>query len=151
MNKPDSLRRALVAALPALGATPDKLTVRIEQGTIAATGTLSASFEYRYVARVLVTDFTGDTDPLFVALVDWVRANQPDLVTNPAAQASGIAFEAIAREPGATDLSIRLALTESVVVTTGPDGQRVVTHVDDTQVDARNTLTWVAVPQRGAA
>ncbi len=151
MNKPDSLRRALVAAVPALGATPDKLTVRIEQGSIAATGTLSASFEYRYVARVLVTDFTGDTDPVFVALVEWVRANQPDLVTNPAAQASGIVFETIAREPGATDLSIRLALTESVVVTTGPDGQRVVTHVDDTQVDARNTLTWVAVPQRGAA
>ncbi|RQR60911.1 phage tail protein [Burkholderia sp. Bp9125] len=151
MNKPDSLRRALVAAVPALGAAPDKLTVRIEQGTIAATGTLSASFEYRYVTRVLVTDFSGDTDPVFVALIDWVRANQPDLVTNPATQVSGIAFEAIAREPGATDLSIRLALTESVVVTTGPDGQRVVTHVDDTQVDAHDTLTWVAMPQRGAA
>ncbi|MBN3818749.1 phage tail protein [Paraburkholderia sp. Se-20369] len=151
MNKPDSLRRALVAAIPSLDAAPDKLAVRIEQGTIAATGTLSASFEYRYVTRVLITNFTGDTDPVFVALVDWVRANQPDLVTNPAVQASGLTFELIPRDPGAADLSIRLALTESVVVTIGPDGKRVVTHVDDTQVDARNTLTWVALPQRGAA
>ena len=47
----------------------------------------------------------------------------------------------------AVDLSIRLALTESVAVTTGPDGRHVIAHVDDTQVDPANTLTWVALPQ----
>ncbi|KVQ19408.1 phage tail protein [Burkholderia ubonensis] len=151
MNKPDSLRRALVAAVPALGTDPGKLTVLVEQGSLAATGTLTPSFEYRYVARVLAPNFTGDADPVFVALVEWVRANQPDLVTNPAARADGITFEMSVRDPALVDLSIKLALTESVVVTTGPDGKQIVTHVDDTQVDPANTLTWVALPQRGAA
>ncbi|MEN2473880.1 phage tail protein [Burkholderia sp. GS2Y] len=147
MIKPDSLRRALVAAIPAFGTEPGALSVLVEQGSVATTGTLTPSFEYRYTAHVLATNFSGDTDPVFVALVEWARANQPDLVTNPAARASGITFEVSIRDQAAVDLSIRLTLTESVVVTTRPDGRHVITHVDDTQVDPANTLTWVALPQ----
>ncbi|HFT8007884.1 TPA: phage tail protein [Burkholderia cenocepacia] len=147
MIKPDSLRRALAAAIPSIDDEPGALTVLVEQGSIATTGTLTPSFEYRYTAHVLATHFSGDTDPVFVALIEWVRANQPDLVTNPAARASGITFEIGIRDQTAVDLSIRLALTESVVVTTGPDGQPVITHVDDTRVDPADTLTWVALPQ----
>ncbi|CAD9217801.1 Putative phage tail completion protein R [Burkholderia cenocepacia] len=147
MIKPDSLRRALTAAIPSIAAEPGALTVLVEQGSIAAAGTLTPSFEYRYTAHVLATNFSGDTDPVFVALIEWVRANQPDLVTNPTARASGITFEVGIRDQAAVDLSIRLVLTESVVVTTGPDGQRVITHVDDTRVDPADTLTWVALPQ----
>ena len=84
MIKPDSLRQALVAAIPSLGTEPGALTVLVEQGSIATTGTLTPSFEYRYTAHVLATNFSGDTDPVFVAVVEWVRKNQPDLVTNPA-------------------------------------------------------------------
>ncbi|AQQ41069.1 MULTISPECIES: phage tail protein [Burkholderia] len=147
MIKPDSLRRALAAAIPSIDDEPGALTVLVEQGSIATTGTLTPSFEYRYTAHVLATHFSGDTDPVFVALIEWVRANQPDLVTNPAARASGITFEVGIRDQTAVDLSIRLALTESVVVTTGPDGRPVITHVDDTRVDPADTLTWVALPQ----
>ncbi|CAB3758505.1 tail protein [Burkholderia sp. MSh2] len=147
MNKPDSLRRALVAAIPSFGTEPSALTVLVEQGSIAATGSLTPSFEYRYTAHVLATNFSGDTDRVFVALVEWARANQPDLVTNPASRASGITFEVGIRDQAAADLSIRLALTESVVVTSGPDGGHVITHVDDTRVDPADTLTWVALPQ----
>ena len=146
MIKPDSLRQALVAAIPSLGTEPGALTVLVEQGSIATTGTLTPSFEYRYTAHVLATNFSGDTDPVFVAVVEWVRKNQPDLVTNPAARAS-ITFEVGVRDPATADLSIRLALTESVNVATGPDGRHVITHVDDTLVDPANTLTWVALPQ----
>ena len=88
----------------------------VEQGSIATTGTLTPSFEYRYTAHVLATNFSGDTDPVFVAVVEWVRKNQPDLVTNPAAR--GITFEVGVRDPATADLSIRLALTESVNVAT---------------------------------
>ncbi|MCA8275943.1 phage tail protein [Burkholderia sp. AU30280] len=147
MIKPDNLRRALVAAIPSFGTEPGALTVLVEQGSIATTGTLTPSFEYRYTAHVLATNFSGDTDPVFVALVEWVRKNQPDLVTNPAARAGGITFEVGVRDQAAVDLSIRLALTESVNVATGPDGRHVITHVDDTQVDPADTLTWVALPQ----
>ncbi|WP_207003877.1 phage tail protein [Trinickia mobilis] len=149
MIKPASLRRALVAAIPSLEAEPDKLSVFIDQGSIAATGTRSLSFEYRYMVHALVLDFAGDADTVFVALVEWARANQPDLVTNPDERDHGMTFEVDILNHATADLSIKLRLTESVAVSIGPDGTRVIEHVDDTQVDAANTLTWVSQP-RGA-
>ncbi|KWC22756.1 phage tail protein [Burkholderia ubonensis] len=146
MIKPASLRRALVAAIPSLETEPDKLAVFIDEGSIAATGTLSLSFEYRYTLHALVMDFAGDSDTVFVALVEWVRANQPDLVTNPREREHGITFEVDVLNNETADLSIKLLLTESVVVSTGPDGKRVITHVDDSQVDANGSMTWVAQP-----
>ncbi|PTB19542.1 phage tail protein [Trinickia symbiotica] len=146
MNKPASLRRALVTAIPSLEAEPDKLAVFIDQGSIIATGTRSLSFEYRYTAHALLLDFAGDADTVFVALVEWARTNQPDLVTNPDERAHGITFEVDILNHATADLSIKLALTESVAVTTGPDGNRVIEHVDDTPVGAADTLTWVAQP-----
>lgn len=144
MNKPTSLRKALVAAIPSLDAEPDKLAVFLDEGSIVATGTRSLSFEYRYTAHALVMDFAGDADTVFVALVEWARANQPDLVTNPDERAHGIAFDVDILNHASADLSIRLALTESVVVTAGQDGSRVIKHVDDSQVGAADPLTWVA-------
>lgn len=146
MNKPASLRRALVAAIPSLEAEPDKLSVFIDQGSIVATGTRSLSFEYRYIVHALVMDFAGDADTVFVALIEWARANQPDLMTNPIEREHGITFEVDILNHATADLSIKLALTESVVVATSEDGKRIIEHVDDRQVDAAETLTWVAQP-----
>ena len=146
MIKPTSLRRALVAAIPSLEADPDKLVVFIDEGSIAATGTRSLSFEYRYTVNVLAMDFAGDSDTVFVALMEWARANQPDLVTNRDERGNGIAFEVDILNHATADLSIKLRLTESVAVSTGPDGKRVIKHVDDAQVDEHGTLTWVAQP-----
>ncbi|NRO99451.1 phage tail protein [Paraburkholderia sp. NMBU_R16] len=126
MIKPASLRKALVAAIPSLDAEPDKLAVFIDQGSIVATGTRSLSFEYRYTAHALVMDFAGDADGVFIALIEWARKNQPDLVTNPDERAHGITFEVDILNHATADLSIKLALTEGVAVTTGPDGSRVV-------------------------
>ena len=146
MNKPASLRRALTAAIPSLEAEPDKLAVFLDEGSIVATGTRSLSFEYRYTAHALVMDFAGDADTVFVALVEWVRTNQPDLVTNPDEAGNGIAFEVDILNHTSVDISIKLALTESVVVTTEPNGSRVIEHVDDREVGAAEVLTWVAQP-----
>jgi P2 phage tail completion protein R (GpR) len=71
MIKPARLRAALVAAIPSLAAEPDKLTVFIDRGSIAATGARSLSFEYRYVCNVLLLDFAGDADEVFIAIVEW--------------------------------------------------------------------------------
>lgn len=144
MIKPASLRRALVAAIPSLEVEPDKLVVFIDRGSIVATGTRSLSFEYRYIVHVLVMDFSGDADTVFVELVDWARANQPDLVTDAREREHGITFEVDLLNHAAADLSIRLALTESVAVRTGADGKRILEHVEDEQVDAADSLTWVA-------
>jgi hypothetical protein len=146
MNKPASLRRALAAAIPSLEAEPDKLAVFLDAGSIVATGTRSLSFEYRYTAHALVMDFAGDADTVFVALVEWARTNQPDLVTNIDERERGITFEVDILNHATADLSIKMALTESVVVSSGPDGSRVIEHVDDSNVGTADALAWVAQP-----
>ena len=146
MNKPASLRRALTAAVPSLEDEPDKLAVFLDEGSIVATGTRSLSFEYRYTVHALVMDFAGDADTVFVAVVEWARANQPDLVTNSNERAHGITFEVDILNHASADLSIKLALTESVVVTAGADGRRAIEHVEDGQLGHADGLTWVAPP-----
>ncbi|WP_250466118.1 MULTISPECIES: phage tail protein [unclassified Caballeronia] len=134
MIKPGSLRGALAAAIPTLAENPDKLTVFIDQGSIAATGAKSSSFEYRYVLNILVLDYAGEADDIFIAVVDWVRTHQSDLVTNWGQRDSGITYEIDILGNSTADVSIKLQLTESVVVTV-ENGERTVTHVDDSQSD----------------
>ncbi|MDR5797442.1 MULTISPECIES: phage tail protein [unclassified Caballeronia] len=145
MIKPASLRAALVAAIPTLAENPDKLTVFIDQGSLAATGTISSSFEYRYVLNVIVLDFAGDADDLFIAIVDWVRKYQSDLVSNFDQRSNGITFEIDILDNATADVSIKLQMTESVVVGTGPTGERTVTHIDDSQALA-DSITWTGEP-----
>ncbi|CBW73728.1 Tail completion protein R [Mycetohabitans rhizoxinica HKI 454] len=54
------------------------MSVFIDQGTLVATGTRSPSFEYRYMLNVLILDYAGDADAIMVAIIEWVRAIQPD-------------------------------------------------------------------------
>ncbi|WP_338926156.1 phage tail protein [Mycetohabitans endofungorum] len=142
MNKPASLRAALVAALPPLQSAPDALSVFIDHGTLVATGTRSLSFEYRYVLNVLLLDYAGDADAVMVAIIEWVRANQPDLVIHAEAREDGITFEVDLLNHETADLSIKLKLTESVVVRTDASGRRVIEHVADTQMNAGEAITW---------
>lgn len=144
MIKSASLRAALVAAIPDLATNADKLTVFVDQGSIAAKGTKSLSFEYRYVCNVLLLDFGGNPDHVFIAVLEWARKYQPDLVTNWDQRSTGITYEIDILNNVTADVSIKLQLTESVVVRTDEDGQRTVTHVDDSvQPD---DITWVAQP-----
>jgi hypothetical protein len=94
MNKSNSLRRALNAAVPSLVTDPDKLLVFIDTGNIIATGAASDSFDYAYTLNVMLLDFTGDADIVFAALIAWVRRNQSDLLTNDDLRKTGISFEA---------------------------------------------------------
>ncbi|UEP52069.1 phage tail protein [Burkholderia ambifaria] len=131
MIKPTSLRAALVAALPQLAAAPDQLAVFINDGHIVATGTCTPSFEYRYECEILIRDFIGSADDVMIAVVEWARANQPDLVTNADQRRDGMTFIADILANDAVDLAVKLKLTESVVVSTDEGGRRTVEHVDD--------------------
>lgn len=139
MIKPASLRAALVAALPALATDPDKLLVFIDQGSIASTFVAGASFEYSYVLNVILADYAGDTDLVMVPLLMWVRVNQSDLMDNPDRRADGITFEADILDNAKCDLSIKLRLTERVVVKPIGDGQLEITHPEEPQPDAKLT------------
>ncbi|KGD57267.1 P2 phage tail completion R family protein [Burkholderia pseudomallei] len=131
MNKPNSLRAALVAALPQLNASPDQLLVFVNEGRIEATGTRTASFDCEYECEIIIRDFIGSADDVMIAVVEWARANQPDLVTNRDARRDGITFVADVLSNNAVDLGIKLKLSESVVVGTDDDGNRTVEHIDD--------------------
>jgi hypothetical protein len=145
MIKPASLRAAIVAAIPSLSADPDKLTVFIDTGSIAATGAKSLSFEYRYTCNVMLLDFAGDSDDLFIAIVGWVRQYQNDLVDNPDERANGITYEVDILDNATADVSVKLQLTESVVVKTADDGTRTIKRIDDSAVTPY-TLTLGAEP-----
>ncbi|KIX70127.1 phage tail protein [Burkholderia pseudomallei] len=131
MNKPNSLRAALVAALPQFSASPDQLLVFVNEGRIDATGTRTASFDYEYECEIIIRDFIGSADEVMIAVVEWARANQPDLVTNRDERRDGMTFVADVLSNDAVDLGIKLKLSESVVVGTDENGNRTVEHIDD--------------------
>lgn len=117
MIKPSSLRAAVTTAAPELKTDPDKLLVFVDQGNVVATGARSLSFEYRYTLNLILTDFAGDSDAVMIALLAWVKLNQPELVDNDELRKHGISFEVDHLNNSTCDLSIKLALTEAVKVT----------------------------------
>ncbi|MBB5469171.1 hypothetical protein HDG32_005318 [Paraburkholderia sp. CI2] len=131
MKKIDSLRAAITAAFPQLAENPDRLLVFIDNGSVTGTGTKSASFQWTYVAWLLLTDFTGDNDVLMAAILEWAKANQPDLLDNPDNATTGITFEADILNNACVDLSIRVRLVERAVEVQHEDGTRSFKRVDD--------------------
>ncbi|RQT09822.1 phage tail protein [Burkholderia contaminans] len=146
MKKSDSLRAAITAAVPGLPENPDRLLMFVEGGHIAASPGQTASFEYRYFARLVMLEFGGSTDAVMGAIVLWAQANQPDLFQNRDNEAHGIEFEADVLNNNAVDLSVRVKLTESVVARVGDDGRRSFTHVDDSVPASTDwdSAAWVA-------
>ena len=128
MIKPASLREAIAAAVPDLAANPDKFLVFADAGVLAAVGTGSLSFEYRYTLNLILTDFAGDADLVMIALLEWVHMNQSDLLNNPNTRSSAITFEVDHLNNATCDLSIKLPLSESVRVTADANGKPVITH-----------------------
>lgn len=134
MNKPTSLRAALVAALPALGESPERLQVFIEQGKIAPSAESSLAFKYQYTCELLILDFAGHSDQVMVPLLAWARDNEPDLFRTDTNQ---ISFEAEILSNKAVDLIIKVPLTERVGVIETDAGIAEVRHLPErTQRDA---------------
>lgn len=133
MKKPDTLRAALVAALPALANDPDKLLVFIDAGSLHASYAPGLSFEYAYTLHVILTDYAGDPDAVMVPLLMWVRANQSELMDNADLRQTGIQFEADIIGNDLCDLSIKLQLTEVVIVADDGAGTLTITRFDEPQ------------------
>lgn len=115
MRKPDSLRAALVGAVPHLATDPDKLLVFADNGTVAAVAGDSLSYNYRYTLNAILLDFNGDPNVVFAAVVEWVKVNQRALIENRDNQKDGMVFEVDYLNHATVDLSIKLKLTESVI------------------------------------
>jgi hypothetical protein len=131
MKKIDSLREAITTAYPRLAENPDSLLVFIDQGSVTGTGTKSASFQWTYVAWLVLTDFAGDNDMLMCAILEWAKSHQPDLLDNPDHATTGITFEADILNSDSVDLSIRVRLVERAIEVKRDDGTRSFKRVDD--------------------
>jgi hypothetical protein len=134
MYKPKSLRAHLKAAIADLTRNPDKLLIFADEGNTVATGTNSLSFEYRYKLDIIITDYSGDADAVMVALLAWVQIHQRDLLDNAELRKSGIGFNVDFNNHETIDLSIKLALTERVVVKEAGTGRLEVRHLAEPQL-----------------
>ncbi|AMP13383.1 phage tail protein [Collimonas pratensis] len=134
MYKPKSLRAHLKAAIADLTQNPDKLLIFADAGNTVATGTKSLSFEYRYQLNIIVTDYRGEPDAIMVALLAWVGVHQRDLLEHPELRKTGIGFDVDFNNHETVDLSIKLALTERVVVDQAGAGRLEVRHPGEPQM-----------------
>ena len=133
MYKPNSLRQHLATAIPELQRDPDRLVVFVDEGNVVATGTTSLSFEYRFKLNLIVTDYAGDADAIMVAMIAWLKVHQTELMASEEKRKHGIGFEVDFNNHETVDISIKLDLTERVVVNRGEQGRYDVRHVPEPQ------------------
>lgn len=134
MNKPDSLRAYLTAAIPVLKREPERLQLYIDKGRVISTGTGSVSFQYAYRLNLVLLDFPGHPDEVFLPLLLWASINQRELLQSMTRGEGGIEFEADILSPTTADLSIYLDLTERVIAT-AMENSYTLTHPDEPPVD----------------
>lgn len=126
MEKPASLRQCLTEAFPDIFSNPENLIVLVENGKIIAQAdTLNCKQAYELTMAVL--DFTGQPDQVFVVINNWLQTNQPDLLRNPDKAKDDYQFEAELIDHDKYDLTIKLRLTEDIIVKTDANGQRTIT------------------------
>jgi len=135
MNKPESLRAHLVAAVPELKRNPDRLLTFVDNGSMRSTAAPGLSFEYSYTLNIILTDFAGHPDAIAIPLFAWVLVNQRELMENQEKGRDAIKFEADILDNSKVDLSITLPLTERVIVKRMDDGTLQVDHPQEPQLD----------------
>lgn len=128
MEKLNSLRAAITAALPELARSPENLRLFVERGVARCQGTPSDAFGFSVQAEVLVIEMTSDIAILAHAIFRWLRVNQPDLLT-PGRE--GFAFEAEMLDNGKADVVIQIQLTQNVTAAA---------------VDGGHTLAYIPEP-----
>jgi len=128
MNKPDSLRAALVAIDPELARDPQQLILWIDEGAVQSPMTAAFHFSYAYRLNVLLLGYAKHQAPLMIATLHWLRVNQPDLLT-PGKDA--IAFEADFLDNASVDLQFTLRLTEQVRAVKRDDGGFDMNFIDE--------------------
>jgi hypothetical protein len=90
--------------------------------------TPSFSFSYAYRLNILMLGFGGKSAVVMIAILAWLRVQQPDLLV-PSKDA--IAFEADFLDNSSVDLQLTLSLHEAVRVIQRGDGGFDMTMVDE--------------------
>lgn len=119
MNKLDSLRAAITAALPELGRSPENLRLWIARGGGRCQATGSEAFGFTYEANVLVVEMASDFAVLAHAVFRWLRVHQPNLVVPPN---EAFSFDVDPLDNGTADVLLQIQLTQNVTVVTNERG-----------------------------
>ncbi|MFZ5705738.1 MAG: phage tail protein [Pseudomonadota bacterium] len=130
MLKPNSLRKAIVAALPDLRDKPDDLRLFVRKGRVLSKDGPGLGFEYRYTLLVELLDYAGDPDTVFAAILLWARRNQVDLLQGNSDRA-GIRFDADQLSATAVDIVAELELSENVATRPRQAGGLELVHVEE--------------------
>jgi tail completion protein R (GpR) len=133
MYKPSSLREHLTRANPALHQNPENLLVFVDEGSVRSTATASLSFEYAYCLNIIITDYAGEEDAIMVPILAWIKVHQNDLLDGGELQKKGFTFEVDFNNSETIDLSIKLHLTERVIVRSGEQGRLDIQHAREPQ------------------
>lgn len=128
MIKPDSLRQAIAVAVPELARDPDRLLMWIDRGRLRSHQTGSFGFEYRYTLNLTVLDFATSPSALMIAVIAWLRTNQPELL---AVNTDAFEFEADILDNKCIDLGLKLELSEQVSVEQREDGGFDLQHLSE--------------------
>lgn len=119
MQKIDTLRAAITAALPELQRNPDRLLIWIERGSAQCRSTKTEAFGFSYQANVVVTEMATDISVLALAVFRWMRVNQPELLTPGR---DGFAFDVDILDNSCADVQLQIQLDENVTVSQGENG-----------------------------
>lgn len=133
MNKPESLRAHLLATVADFKYDPDRLLIFIDNGKVRCTSAPSLSFEYSFDLQIILTEFAGHPDSVFLPILGWLSVNQPELLESLDKVMKGIQFEADILDKEKVDLSLTLPLTERVVVGRDDQGNVTVKHPGEPQ------------------
>lgn len=108
MQKMKSLRKTLNDAVPQLLNNPEMMRIFADEGNIDARLAASLSHEKKYTLNVIVCDFVGDPDLIFVPVAAWLRENQPDICTLDEGRKKGYRFQMDLNDGDNVDISISL-------------------------------------------
>jgi len=122
VKKPNSLRERLTAAFPDdFGHDATRLEMWIEQGNVRCHAGQNLNFSVEYTLSVSIANWSRESVLIWVVLLDWLRVQQPDLVT-AAKSVAAIPFEVDLISTTTADIGFDLRLSEPVIVTRREDG-----------------------------
>ena len=136
MLKTNQLQQRLIEQVPLLNQHPEKLVIVTGAGNVVSTLAPSLSFEYHFPLTLTVSDDAlsdAVTDLVVVSVLDWLRENQPDILSSSTRRLTDFAVS-----PQANGLTITLQLTERVQVV-DRDGVRTITHLPEPSLPEDNT------------
>lgn len=120
MNKLQDLRAWLTEQIPALARNPDQLLTFIEEGRIQFHAGETLSHRYHMPVQVIVTDWRDSPDVILLPVLAWLRVREPGFDPD-----NTLSFDADIVDKETIDLSLRIQITERVIVTEGDTGWQI--------------------------